>query len=479
MDLNLYRLRSAETVLGESLLIRLAIGLAMLASLIRGADVHAAPGDVSPAMISFLKGDAFHNVGPADVVTGRRYSIDPVPMTHLEFSVEHDVMWAYRTHREWFENPERRSPFGFLLNFSDYVPANIRDAFVFRKNGKTYVRYPLSPDDTYFAPKIRQYLTSIGVPFQEVKGYFHARRTASRSLIVTIPTGHSFSLKPSTNRTSQGDNAMQVRPYPARWASLNVQLSDYFHAMRPHLKYLDVAWEAGAMGFPPVANMGERHGGGDMAMSIRLMESVAANQEIQYSGFVFGDRPFAEKLARDAGMTYDAFWQEAFAVYGRAMAENAAVLGFVSTSNHEQNFRWVLDAKTKRVTRVAILDLSDGHPVRQIFEANGQAELLKDWERFGVEVPENKVVNNRLEAAWYFDSIKVQKKFESAFFRGFDERICQLTNLTGDRFKWKSVVYSDGTRYWFTAQFRTEENLLRTLTWRASCEQLAGQVGAE
>jgi len=352
----------------------LRLGLFCFAALLISVstEAHNAADRESPTMRQFVRWESENNPG------SRVFDQNLFDIPHIEIPLEEKgSFYLLSDFHQWFGNEAaQKGPHALIIDFADYLPEPIRNSLIFERDGKKYIRYLLSPDDNKYGPRITDYLEKLGIPY-EGGHYFIGRRTASRSIIAIDPdTGHSFSFKPSTNQVPHG-KWNDDRVFPIRWAHLNRRLSDYFKQMEPQLKYLKIAHEAAAVGFPPLDG-----GLGDTAISIRLMEEVSSGKNFHFSGFVLEDPAEVRRLADQAQMPVEAFMKKLGNAHGGAMAELTTVLGFRYTSDHAQNLRFELDLQGQPTGKAILLDLSDGRPMRPVFERNGQQQLLEQWEFF-------------------------------------------------------------------------------------------------
>jgi hypothetical protein len=368
-------------------------------------------------MEQFLDWEANHNLGKT------RYPIHVMDLPHVDIPLDAPQLYQINSHYDWMYGVGgKKGVDAVIFDEAHNLDPKIRSYFLIKKNGKNYYRYYTSPFDNYFLDELKTYLAKLNVPFEE-GAELKAYPTSSRSVIAfDAKTGKSFSLKTSTRSTSQGANDFEVRPLPTRFSEAVRRLSDYFDQMLPQLKHLDVALEPFSMGIPAL----------DQSLSVRLMEGVSEGKVQQMSGFVFVDTAEARAVANRAGKTFDEFWDEAFHIKGKAMAELALVLGFQTTSNHAQNFRWELDTNGKLTGRAVYLDLSDGRPNQAIFEANGQQELLMKWEK--VVGDTNPVNKGHIGIPYFFrgdhGTEAVPEKYFRQTFAGVLERLSELTGAS-------------------------------------------------
>jgi hypothetical protein len=326
-------------------------------------------------MLQFLKWESEHNLGTWS--QGVNFKSEELPIPYFEIDISGDQMYRLSSFRDWYFSADR-GPHGLTIDFAEYLPKDIAQFFKFERDGKTFIRWPMNPLDQEFRGRMSRYFDEIKLPYR----YFSAEqsslrgfRTASKSVIVQLPgSEHSFSFKTGTSTVGQREGF--ERPNPSRWAHFNRKLSDYYHGLRGQLKTLEVAWEAGAIMLPPF------QAETDNSLNIRLMEAVSSGERYQMTGFVLHDKKEIARLAKLAKMTEAEYRQTLSRAFGSFLVELNLVLGFRISSAHLQNVRFELDRDFRPTGKVILLDLTDGSPVRAIFEKNGQASLLEDWRKY-------------------------------------------------------------------------------------------------
>jgi hypothetical protein len=444
--------------------------------------------DVSEEMRQFLTWEAEHNKVE---INHPQYGSRPATFTQQVYDLPHvDIeitapsdLYTISDHENWMRGPDgQKGPHALIIDRSENLPPDLRQYFFIEDGDKKFVRYYFHPLDTHFRPQALAYFDQHTIPYNEgtqLKAY----STASRSLIAFDPeNGRSFSLKTSTNTTSQGAGVGELRPLPTRFAHAVRRLSDAMNESSGHLRHLDVAYEPLSVGFPQI----------DQAMSLRLMEKVSNGEVTQMSGFVFNDTEEAQRLALRAGRTFDEFWEEAFLIKGRGMAELALELGFWSLSNHAQNFRWELTPEGQLTGRVIYLDISDGKPIKEILEARGHNRLLQEW------VLNTDRVNSPLERGVNFSNFyrgdfgSVPQKYHDLIARGIAQRSAEILGVSENqiltamipeywngnqnlRMGWKLNTNAPGIAEAYTRHLAT---LRESASRQKSCAQMLTQLAS-
>lgn len=379
-------------------------------------------GRLSPAMKQFVLWEADSNFNPnGSQRDAGRLSLTPYQPEYLEWELNHEKLYQMDNYTDYMSDSLGKGPNAVILDESASLHPNIRKHLFIKRDGKTFCRFYLSPDDKPgigYGEEIESYLKHLGVPYKratsdELLGY----RTASRSLIFfDKDTGFSFSFKPSTKQTATD---YRNRVTPMRWGHLNRRLNDYFMSMSEHLQHLKIAQEELVFGFPFTPYDNKQFG--DIAYQIREMDDVSLGKKVHASGFVFYNKAEAERIALSAGKSYQEFWKEAFYIKGRAMAEMAAVLGFHYTSTHAQNFRWEFNPDGSLSGKMVMLDLSDGSPIQEIFEARGQRQLLRDWKKY---VSDTNPIQSR--GLGFSGFVRPDYEFQTEMARGVEDRLREL-----------------------------------------------------
>lgn len=382
-------------------------------------------------MEEFLEIESLHNPGKTVFVQ------KPLELSFAEIEIGEE-MYQVDNHDQWFRGEQgAKGANGFIFDEANYLPEDIRPYFYEERQGKKFVKFYFHPYDQRQSREVLAYLRENNIPFTlHESGPLKAYSTASKSLIAyDRNTGRSFSLKTSTDGTVQGTGSFEKRPYPTRWSYMVGLLSDSFKKVSPTLKHLDIGWEPLITGIPAV----------DQSNSIRLMEKVSSGETTQISGFVFNDTAKAKAIALRAGMSFDEFWEEAFRIKGKAMAEMGLYLGFLVSSNHAQNFRWELDSEGRLTGKVIFIDLSDGRPIRSIQLAAGNSELIGQWERYVTD--SNRIVEGDII---YFSNFfrgdhnsGIPQRWHKIMREGVVERVSEI--LEYDKDILRSIIF-DGKR---------------------------------
>lgn len=157
------------------------------------------------------------------------------------------------------------------------IPPELRNALIFERNGKQYVRWMINPEDPMHYKAVEEFLRSNRVSTAR-RHYFKGYMTASRSYILEDPNTHvEFSGKVSTvHPAGLWANKKQVVP-DGRQARI---ISDYIEDMRAH--YSDSNSKLLFLDEP--AMFGINHGI-DQAFLVRSLDPITAGKFHYIPGF--------------------------------------------------------------------------------------------------------------------------------------------------------------------------------------------------
>src|SRR5688572_16979277 len=108
---------------GSLLMMRIVIFVSFLICLV------ATPVWGAPPMEQFAIWDSRNN--------GERNFDNPqFDLEHIEFPVDHPSLYILSNYGQWFSDAAiKKGPHAVIIDFADYLPKDIGDAFLFRKNG--------------------------------------------------------------------------------------------------------------------------------------------------------------------------------------------------------------------------------------------------------------------------------------------------------------------------------------------------------
>jgi len=255
-------------------------------------------------------------------------------------------------------------------DLADRIDPKIKDALIFKKDGKDYVRWVINPEDTQWHLEVKDFLESKGLDataHTHLKGYM----TASRSYIVEdLSTGAQFSIKVSTNKTG---GHWKNKHQPIQDAKDIRAIADYVNEEKlakpfEHLITMD---EPGIFSIEAL----------DQAMVIRTLDGLVGSEKIYLPGFSAVHTKTGRKIAKLNGSTDpESYWRENYnKPLARALAELAVRTGLTYDSPHSQNFLIELDANLRPTGKIVIRDFGDSYLCKDIFIAKGHSEIPANW----------------------------------------------------------------------------------------------------
>jgi hypothetical protein len=307
-------------------------------------------------------------------------------------------------------------------DFTTGLEPKIKDSLVFEKNGETWVRWVINPEDSRWHLEIKNLLESEGID-STPKNYLKGHLTASRSMIAYNPhNGTSFSIKVSTNKTGGNwtdkkqtwDDAKQIR-----------RISDAMKEIieRMNFQTLVIMDEPLAIGIPNL----------DQGMIVRSLNDVPQGQTHYLPGFSALHSVEGARIARLNGADDIAeFWRVNYNdQLGKALAEFTASSGVFYDSPHSQNFMIELDQDLKPTGRIVLRDFGDAYAVREIVEQTAHADLLAIWEQGNIrtgKAPQYVGLLHGNQAPEWLSKEKYYGWSES-FFENYEKRFAAITNV--------------------------------------------------
>ena len=313
-----------------------------------------------------------------------------------------------------------------LLNwsFSEKLDPHIRQALLFEKDGETYVRWIIHPEDTKWFKVLRVFLRdndlSVNV-HHTLRGHY----TASRSLVVENPedNGFIFSLKTSTDST--GGAMLQDKKLTLDETLQTQKASDYIFDTIPRvpLRHLEFFEEPAAVGIK----------GEDQAFIVRSLALFSQGNRFYLPGFSALNDAVGVDIAKLNGSDNpEAFWREHYnRNLARALAEFAAYFGLAPDSPHSQNFLVELDAKMKPTGRIVIRDLGDSYALIDWFNAIEHLDFIHKWDPTFVSRGELKIEMGVQQGTPYpkWMSDEIYDQWGVDFFEAFEAKFSELTQI--------------------------------------------------
>lgn len=307
-------------------------------------------------------------------------------------------------------------------DFDQNLDPKIRDSLIFSKNGESYVRWLINPEDSKWHLEVKAFLDKHKID-STPKKLFDGYLTASRSMILVNPTnGASFSLKVSTDKTGgkwtdkkqTWEDAVQVR-------SMNKWLHETLPKMQNET--LVVLEEPAAFGIKDL----------DQGMILRSLNDLPNDKFFYMPAFSVLHEGEGARIAKLNGSTNPVeFWNKHLVEpLGSALAEYFAMTGAWYDSPHAQNFLVELDREMKPTGRIVLRDLGDAYLLEDFVKNTKHAGLLKNWD------PKNILSNKMITGigllhgnsapGWMF-SLEY-KEYGWNFYRAFEKRFSEITNI--------------------------------------------------
>lgn len=298
------------------------------------------------------------------------------------------------------------------------LPKEVRDALVFEREGKKYLRWIVHPEDQKHGDAVGAYLRSKKLPATKRSGALTGYSTASRSLVVVGANGIPFSIKVGLDRAP--GNFKRDKPHSVGDAESAIVMDRYLGKTVPPDKPL-----ASVVLLREPAAWGIRHDGGSLAMSVRTLNGLEKKGDRYY---LPGFSALHERVGRDIAKANGsddpaAFWRDHYAgPLGRALGELAARTGVVYDSPHSQNFLVELEMRNGKLVptgRIALRDFGDAYLIGSIAKKNGLEPGAGGYRFRETDLPVSVGFTQGGEAPKWLSS-DAKKTWDEAFFRSFE-----------------------------------------------------------
>ncbi len=279
------------------------------------------------------------------------FSLTPAAKTLVHFETKANAVSSRNENP--IQMPHFEIPVEFLeANLSDRLRPEYLKHLLFKKRGKTYLRWILNPEDTLWSNEVAAHFQNKGIHLTK-KYYFTGYQTASRSYIVEDPKQEiQFSVKSSTNKTG-GHWSDKKQPIGE---AIDSRLNAEFLAdVQKKLAFKNII----ILDEPAIFSIGDL----DQAVVIRDLGFLndSTSDMIYVPGFSVlhegTGKMIAEKNGSKDPKTY---WTENYIKpVGRALGELAARTGMQFDSPHSQNFLIEMTKDYKPTGRIVLRDLAD------------------------------------------------------------------------------------------------------------------------
>lgn len=307
-------------------------------------------------------------------------------------------------------------------DFESNLDSNIKNSLFFTKNGETYVRWIINPEDSKWHLEVKSFLQKHKLD-SEPKKFFDGYLTASRSMILVNPTnGASFSLKVSTDKTGgkwtdkkqTWADAKQVR-----------NMNRYIQETLPKIdmETLVIMDEPLALGIKDL----------DHGMIMRSLNDLPEDGHYYLPAFSALHEVEGARIAKLNGSTDPSrFWDKHLnEPIAKAMAEYFAATGSWYDSPHAQNFLVELDRDMKPTGRIVLRDLGDTYILEDFVKNTKFAWITKNWDPNNVQAGKITtgigLLHGNNAPSWL--SGMEYKEYQWGFYRTFEKRFSEITNI--------------------------------------------------
>ncbi len=307
-------------------------------------------------------------------------------------------------------------------DFEETLDQNIKDSILFVKNGETYVRWLINPEDSKWHLEVKTFLQKNGVD-SEAKKFFDGYLTASRSMILVNPiNGATFSLKVSTNLTGgKWSDKKQTWKDARQVRRMSKYVKSVIHKMQTeHLVIMD---EPLAMGIAEL----------DQGLIMRSLNDLPNDTHFYIPAFSIMHEKEGVRIAKLNGSDDPVKYWDKHLVQplGNAMAEYFAMTGAWYDSPHAQNFLVEMDSEMKPTGRVVLRDLGDSYLLEDFVKNTNFAWIIKDWE-------DGKVISGKIntgigflhgnESNSWLKGLEY-KEYGWNFYRTFEKRFSDISGV--------------------------------------------------
>lgn len=347
-------------------------------------------------------------------------------------------------------------------DIADRLEENIRESLLFTKNGETYVRWIINPEDTRHYKVLKHWMQKKGINTTQHE-YFTAYQTASRSYIIEDPrTGAQFSAKVSTNVTGgnwrdkkqEWDDAEFIRKdadFVARQAS------------RTPFEHVVVMDEPAAFGVKAI----------NQGFLIRTFPDLNKGQVYYVPGFSVMHTTRGRNIALINGSNDpERFWNEHYnKPLARAIAEFLHKTGQTYDSPHSQNFLVELDKNYRPTGRIVFRDFGDDYINEKYFNTLDRKDIVE------LQPKENLLKKNYVSMGIMHGNTKPEwlseqqySRWGKEFYQEFDKEYSRQTGLPRKTFS--ELDHSQNGDY-FSKTIYTKDDI-----WNGYFDRLANTYGS-
>lgn len=307
-------------------------------------------------------------------------------------------------------------------DFDANLDTNIKNSLFFTKNGETYVRWLINPEDSKWHLEVKAFLEKHKID-STPKKFFDGYLTASRSMIIVNPTnGATFSLKVSTDKTGgKWTDKKQTWVDAKQVRNMNRYVKETLPKVETET--LVIMDEPLAMGIKDL----------DHGMIMRSLNDLPDDEHFYLPAFSALHEGEGARIAKLNGATDPSrFWEKHLVEpVAKAMAEYFAATGSWYDSPHAQNFLVELDREMKPTGRIVLRDLGDTYILEDFVKNTKFGWITKDWDPNNVQVKKITTgigfLHGNSAPNWL--SGMEFKEYQWSFYRIFEKRFSELTGI--------------------------------------------------
>lgn len=357
------------------------------------------------------------------VISASTWALDPEVQVLVDFETQANAVSTRSSESievRHFEIPYKRVEKDIAKS---RLPKELLASLLFERNGETYIRWVINPEDTKWHKEVSAWLKKEGIPVV-IDTYFKGYQTASRSYILEDPSsGYQFSCKTSTNKTG-GNWKDKKQTWVDGWQIRMVTdyIVEQFEMNKAeHLVLLD---EPAVFGLKDI----------DQGMVIRTLADLPKSKKYFLPGFSALHEVAGRYIAERNGSNDPVeFWNEHYnKPLARALAELFSKTGMIYDSPHSQNFLIELDADFRPTGRIALRDFGDMHLWKDFFAAKGRLDIVNRWEEGNIISGKDiwmtvGVLHGNTPPKWMTKNS--YEKWISDFFLEYDKTLIKLAGL--------------------------------------------------
>ncbi|MFZ4715621.1 MAG: hypothetical protein ACOYL6_18000 [Bacteriovoracaceae bacterium] len=305
----------------------------------------------------------------------------------------------------------------------------VYQSLIFEKNGESYVRWIINPEDTEWAGDLGAHLRSLGLDSTHYT-YFKGYLTASRSMVIYDEVlDVFFSAKVSTNKTG---GKWQNKKLSAKQAMQSAVVNTEMVEIEEKIGFVNTKFMHEPLSFA----MEEI----DQGMVIRSLDIFKDNPSKYYlPGFSAVHPVVGKSIAELNGSDNPAkYWlNNGVKLHARSNAEFVAVTGRNPEAGHWQNHLFELDENFKSTGYAVFRDFSDSEILKNIHEHFSNQESLNWWPENHVKstmsIPAGPVRGNKAPPWLPWDSDTYGKMtmqdWLSQYFDVFNNEFSRITGV--------------------------------------------------